>query len=116
MAADGASWLAVLGAGLIKLAPAGLGAAMRAVIAPPASRWELLGRAFVAFVFSHLFGDVAAALAAHWIPGFSLANSAHTRAVDGACGALGWFVMGGVAVMAKRFRRDPVKTVRSVRG
>jgi hypothetical protein len=100
----------------LKLLPAGLGAAIMVAVDPPRTRSETLARAFVAFAFSHLFGDVAAALAAAYVPHFDAASAGHVRALNGALGALGWFVCGGVAVIAKRFRRDPVKTVRNLKG
>jgi hypothetical protein len=114
MAADaGAS----VGLGLLlKMLPAGLGAAIMVAVDPPKTRGEMLARAFVAFAFSHLFGDVAAAICANYVPGFNAAAPGHIRALDGALGALGWFLCGGVAVVAKRFRRDPFRTVRDLRG
>lgn len=105
-----------LSAGILKLLPAGLGAAIMVAVDPPKTRTEMLARAFVAFAFSHLFGDVAATLAANYIPGFDGLTDGHRRALDGALGALGWSVCGGVAVIAKRFRRDPFRTVRNLKG
>lgn len=105
-----------LGVGfLLKMLPAGLGAAIMVAVDPPKTRGEMVARAFVAFAFSHLFGDVAATIVARYLPGFDGHMDGHRRALDGALGALGWFVMGGVAVVAKRFRRNPLETVDRLR-
>lgn len=118
VAADGASGAAG-GVLLVKLLPAGLGAAIMVAVDPPKTRGELFARVFVAFSFSYLFGELAvSAIAAAPLIGdwFSPARAGHVRAIDGLLGALGWFAAGGVSVLAKRFRRRPLHTVREIRG
>lgn len=114
MAADGASG-AVFGIGLAKLLPAGIGAAIMVAVDPPRTRGQLFSRLFVAFAFSHLFGDFVGVLIHDWWPFFDPSKASHDRALAGALGALGWFVAGGVSVLAKRFRRNPLETVDAVR-
>lgn len=114
MAADGASGAAI-GLGLSKLLPAGLGAAIMVAVDPPRTRGELFARIFVAFTFSHLFSDFLGIVLHEWWPLFDVAKPAHDRALAGAIGALGWFLAGGAAVLAKRFRRNPLGTTRDVR-
>lgn len=101
--------------GLSKLLPAGLGAAIMVAVDPPKTRNELFARAFVAFAFSHLFGDFGSAVVHYFFPVFDPSIAAHGRALDGCLGALGWFVAGGVSVLAKRFRRDPLEVTRKIR-
>ena len=105
---------AAAGFALAKLFPAGIGAALMVAVDMPRTRGELFARFFVAFACSHLFGDVALAILQQWAPMLT------ARAVDGAMGALGYFLAGGVSVLAKRFRRQPLKTAgqlrRAVRG
>ncbi|HEY1129149.1 MAG TPA: hypothetical protein VGF12_07080 [Roseateles sp.] len=100
---------AVAGIALSKLLPAGLGASIMIAVDMPKTRGELFARFFVAFAFSHLFGDVALGVIQQWIP------HATGRAVDGALGALGYFLAGGVAVLAKRFKKQPLVTADKVR-
>lgn len=114
MAADGASG-AVFGIGLAKLLPAGLGAAIMVAVDPPQTRRQLFARLFVAFAFSHLFGDFVGVLIHDSWAFFDPSKASHDRALAGALGALGWFVAGGVSVLAKRFRRNPLETVDAVR-
>lgn len=106
----------VAGALLYKLLPAGLGAAIMVCVDPPRSKRDLFARAFVAFAMSYLFGDVAFEITRSFSSfAFLDPNKAsHVNAVGGVVGAAGWFVAGGVAVLLKRFRRDPLKTVDSV--
>ena len=105
---------AAAGFALAKLLPAGIGAALMVAVDMPRTRGELFARFFVAFACSHLFGDVALAILQQWAPMLT------ARAVDGGMGALGYFLAGGVSVLAKRFRRQPLKTAgqlrRAVRG
>lgn len=114
MAADGASG-AAFGIGLAKLLPAGIGAAIMVAVDPPTNRSQLFARLFVAFAFSHLFGDLAGAALHDWWPLFDPAKAPHDRALAGALGALGWFIVGGLSVLAKRFKRDPLGTASKVR-
>ncbi len=100
---------AAAGLALFKLLPAGLGAAIMVAVDMPKTRGELFARFFVAFSCSHLFGDMVLALLQHWVP------AASARAVDGALGALGYFLAGGVSVLAKRFKRQPLVTAGKIR-
>lgn len=99
------------GAGLAfsKFLPPVLGAAIMVAVDMPKTRGEMFARFFVAFAFSHLFGDFALATLQQWLPHIS------ARVVDGSLGALGYFVAGGVSVLAKRFKRQPLKTARQIR-
>lgn len=109
---------AVGGILLAKFLPAGIGAAIMIAVDPPRTRGELFARAFVAFACSYLFSDVAvSAIAAAPLIGswFNPLNAGHVRAVDGLLGALGWFLAGGVSVIAKRFKRRPLHVVREIR-
>jgi hypothetical protein len=92
-----------------KLAPAGLGAAIMVAVDMPKTRGEFFARFFVAFACSHLFGDFALSLLQGWVPAIS------ARVVDGSLGALGYFLAGGVSVLAKRFKRKPLETARAIR-
>lgn len=105
---------AAAGIAISKLLPAGIGAAIMISVDMPKTKGELFSRLFVAFTFSHLFGDAAMALLAAYAPAFAAAHGV-SRAVDGTLGALGFFVAGGVAVLAKRFKRQPLKTAGQIR-
>lgn len=100
---------AAAGLALAKLAPAGLGAAIMVAVDMPKTRGEFFARFFVAFACSHLFGDFALEVLAHYVPHLS------ARVVDGTMGALGYFLAGGVSVLAKRFKRKPLETARAIR-
>lgn len=100
---------AVAGIALAKLLPAGLGAALMVAVDMPKTRGELFARFFVAFACSHLFGDVTLAILQQWVPHLT------GRAVDGGLGALGYFLAGGIAVLAKRFKRQPLVTADKIR-
>lgn len=100
---------AAAGLAFSKLAPAGLGAAIMVAVDMPKTRGEFFARFFVAFACSHLFGDFALAVLQGWIPAIS------ARVVDGSLGALGYFLAGGVSVLAKRFKRKPLETARAIR-
>jgi hypothetical protein len=114
MAADGASG-AAFGIGLMKILPSGIGAAIMVAVDPPRTRRELFGRALVAFACSHLFSEFAGDLLHSYWAMFDPSKPAHDRALGGAIGALGWFLAGGVSVMAKRFKRNPLETVDALR-
>ena len=100
---------AAAGIALSKLAPAGIGAAIMVAVDMPKTRGEFFARFFVAFACSHLFGDFALAVLQQWVPHLS------ARVVDGTLGALGYFLAGGVSVLAKRFKRKPLETARAIR-
>jgi hypothetical protein len=105
---------AAAGIALSKLLPAGIGAAIMIAVDMPKTRGELFARLFVAFAFSHLFGDAALALLGHYAPGLADLKGVG-RALDGTLGALGFFVAGGVAVLAKRFKKQPLQTADKIR-
>ncbi len=108
-AAD-AGGLAVL---LAKFFPAAVGAALMIAVDPPKTKRQLFARAFVAFCASYLFGDIFFDFL-HSTSLFSFLNDAkrsHHTAVDGFVGAVGWFVAGGFAVLLKRWRTKPLKTM-----
>lgn len=105
---------AAAGIAISKLLPAGIGAAIMIAVDMPKTRGELFARVFVAFAFSHLFGDAAMALLSSYAPTLAGAHGVG-RALDGILGGLGFFVAGGVAVLAKRFKRQPLKTAGQIR-
>lgn len=100
---------AAAGLALYKLAPAGLGAAIMVAVDMPKTRGEFFARFFVAFAVCHLFGDFALAVVQEVVP------HASARVIDGSLGALGYFLAGGVSVLAKRFRRQPLETAGKIR-
>lgn len=100
---------AAAGLALFKLAPAGLGAAIMVAVDMPRTRGEFFARFFVAFACCYLFGDFALALLQQWVPHLS------ARVVDSTLGALGYFLAGGISVLAKRFKRQPLETAGKIR-
>lgn len=107
----------VIGALLAKLLPAGLGAALMVAVDPPDSKRELFARLFVAFACSLLFGEVMLDLlhSFAWLSFLDEHKRTHTAAIDALCGALGWFVLGGLSTWLKRFRADPTGAVQAAR-
>jgi hypothetical protein len=105
------------GAILVKLLPAGVGAALMVAVDPPESKRELFARLFVAFTCSILFGEVVFDLlhSLAWFAFLDAHRRAHLAAVDALCGALGWFVLGGLSTWLKRFRADPVQAVKDAK-
>jgi hypothetical protein len=104
---EAAGWVAAL---LYKLLPGGLGAAVMICVDPPESKRELFARLFVAFACSLVLGDVVFDLA-HSFTLFAFLDAtkrAHTVAVDFIVGGVGWFVIGGAAMLLKRWKADPV--------
>lgn len=106
---------AAAGALLIKLAPATIGALIMVAVGPKTiTRREIFLRGFVAMATSYLFGDTALAyvgsLGVAWFK-----PETHQAAVLGLLGCSGWGLMGGLHVVAQKFRRDPFKTVRQVK-
>lgn len=103
---DASGWLA---AALYKFLPGALGAAVMVMVDTPATRRDLFVRLFVAFVASVMLGDVvfdglrSFGLFAFLDPG----KRAHTAAVDFLTGGLGWFLIGGGVMLAKRWRENP---------
>lgn len=112
MAEPSSSTAAGLGL-LIKLLPAGLGAGAMVLVDPPDSKRELFARLFVAFAFSYLFARFAFDL----LHSFSLFafldwdTDEHRIAVEGLCGAAGWFVLGGASTWLRKFRAAPTDAV-----
>lgn len=108
---------AVAGGILVKLAPAGLGAAIMVLVDPPANKRELFIRLFVAFAASYLLGDVVFDLLRS-TSAFSFLDHrvrAHTVAIDGLVGALGWSFFAGALAWLRRFRTDPQAAAREVK-
>lgn len=100
---------AAAGLAFSKLLPAGLGAAIMVAVDMPKTRGEFFARFFVAFAVCHLFGDFFLAVVQNWVP------QASARVVDGSLGALGYFMAGGVSVLAKRFKKRPLETAGKIR-
>jgi hypothetical protein len=94
----------IAGTILYKLLPASLGAAIMIAVDPPSTKREMFARAFVAFAFSYLFGDVAFELAQQKLAFLDAGKPAHLNAVAGVVGAAGWFVAGAAAARLKKFK------------
>lgn len=100
---------------LAKLAPAGVGALLMVAVGPKTiTRREIFMRAFVALGATYLFGDLAldyvVSQGYHWFNPVK-----HAIALYGLMGCFGWSAVGGASVLAQRFRRKPLETVREVR-
>lgn len=103
------------GALLLKLFPAAIGAAVMVAVGPKTiTRREIFLRGFVALAASHLFGDISlsyvASLGWTWFDPVK-----HEAAVLGLIGCSGWGLMGGLHVVAQKFKRDPFGTVKKAR-
>lgn len=98
---------------LAKFFPAAVGAALMIAVDTPKTKGQLFARAFVAFAASYLFGDVLFDFlqTLNLFAFLNDAKRAHHTAIDGFVGAVGWFVAGGLAVLLKRFRTKPLKTI-----
>jgi hypothetical protein len=108
---------AIAGGILAKLAPAGVGALIMVLVDPPANKRELFFRVFVAFAASYLLGDVVFDML-HSTAAFAFldhSKRAHTVAIDGLVGALGWSFFAGVLAWLRRFRTDPQAAVKEVK-
>lgn len=102
------------GALLFKLAPAALGAAIMVAVGPKTiTRREIFLRAFVALAVSYLFGETALSYVASQIGWFRADK--HEAAVLGLLGCVGWGLMGGLHVVAQKFKRDPFGTAKKLR-
>jgi uncharacterized membrane protein YeaQ/YmgE (transglycosylase-associated protein family) len=101
-----ASWLA---AAVYKFLPATLGAAIMIVIEPPKTRKELFWRLVAAFICSAIFGEFVMDFlrSLSWMSFLDPAKRSHQAAVDFVVGGSGWFMLGGVGVLLRRFRTDP---------
>lgn len=112
--AEAAGGLAAL---LAKLAPPGIGAAIMILVDPPESKREVFARAFVAFACSYLFGDtlfdfLQTTGTFHFL---DAAKRAHHVAVDGGIGALGWAFTGGIAMLMRKWKADPLAVIRDAK-
>jgi hypothetical protein len=102
---------------LVKLLPAGVGALLIAAVDIPANKRELFLRVFVAMGSSILLGDVAMDWL-HSLPSFAWVNPlkhSHVAALNGLIGGFAWFLLGGAAVLLKKFRADPVAAVKEMK-
>ena len=107
-----AGWLAAAAA---KLLPAGLGALLIAAVDVPENRRELFLRVFVAMGCSILLGDIAIDYLASSFGFVNAAKHSHQAAVNGIVGAVGWFALGGVSQLLKKFRGDPTGTIKDLK-
>ena len=99
---------------LSKFLPPAIGAGIMVAVDPPKTKRDLFARAFVAFAASWLFGETLFDFLDNNVAIFAFldhAKKSHVTAIDGALGAVGWFIAGGVAVLLKRFRTKPMKTI-----
>lgn len=107
------------GAGVLlaKLLPAGIGAALMIAVDTPQTKREWFVRIFVAFACSFTFYgftfDLLKSLS--WFAFLDRANEDHQFAIRALLGACGWFLLGGAAMVLKRFRADPAAAVRELR-
>lgn len=95
---------------LYKFLPAGLGAAIAIMVDPPQSKRDLFARFFAAFVMSAMFGELAMELLranVAWLSFLDPTKRSHAAAVDFIIGAFGWFVVGGLVMLATRWRNNP---------
>ena len=102
---------------LAKLLPAGIGAALIIAVDTPKTLRELFARVFVAFACSYLFGEVIFDyLDSTAMFGFlDWTKRGHHTAVDGLVGAFGWFIVGGLTGIARRFKNRPFKVAEMLR-
>lgn len=96
-----------------KLLPPAVGAAIMIAVDMPTTKRDWFVRIFVAFASSWLFGEVFFDFldSFSWFSFLDPAKRAHTTAVDGLLGAIGFSVASGAAVMLKKFRTKPMETV-----
>jgi hypothetical protein len=108
---------AAAGGLLAKLLPAGIGAALMIAVDTPQTKREWFVRIFVAFSCSYAFYGFTFDLlhSLSWFSFLDRANEDHQFAVRTFLGATGWFLLGGGAMMLKRFKADPAATVREIR-
>lgn len=101
-----AGWLAAV---LYKFLPGALGAAVMVLVDTPTTRRDLFIRLFVAFVASVMLGDVVFDFlrSTSWFSFLDPSKRPHTAAIDFLTGGLGWFVIGGGVMLAKRWRENP---------
>jgi hypothetical protein len=111
---EAASWIVAV---LYKFLPAALGAALMIVIEPPKTRKELFWRLVAAFICSAMFGELAMDWlhSVSWFAFLDPAKRSHQAAIDFIVGGSGWFILGGGGVMLRRFKGDPVATVKDAK-
>lgn len=99
------------GAGILlaKLLPAGAGALLMVLVDPPENKRELFTRLFVGLVMSMMFtGTTIDGLhSLSWFSFLDRHSVEHVCAIAGLWGALGWFVIGGMSMWARKFKGDP---------
>jgi hypothetical protein len=107
----------LLSALLTKLLPAGIGAAIMIAVDMPSSKRELFLRVFVAMACSIVFGEALFDYldSTDWFAFLDPLKHMHHAAVNAVLGGAGWFVMGGAAMMLKRFRADPAAAVQAIK-
>lgn len=108
---EAAGWIAAAMPTLAKLVPAGLGALIMVAIDPPQSRRELFARLAAAGACSMFLGDIALDALHSWFAFIDPTKHTHHAAVSFLVGACGWFVLGGLAVVLKKLRADPIATI-----
>jgi hypothetical protein len=111
---EAASWIVAV---LYKFLPAALGAALMIVIEPPKTRKELFWRLVAAFICSAMFGELAMDWlhSVSWFAFLDPFKRSHQAAIDFIVGGSGWFILGGGGVMLRRFKGDPVTTVKDAK-
>lgn len=104
-------------AALTKLLPAAVGATVMAMVDHPKDRREFILRVLVAFAVGYYLRGPAI----DFLHSFSLfswvdkADDDHKHAVSFLLGACGWSVIGGAAMLLKKFRADPLAVVDDVK-
>lgn len=98
-----------------KLVPAGLGALIMVAIDPPANRKELFYRLAAAGLCSIFLGDIAIDALHAWWPVIDPMKHTHQSAVSFIVGGCGWFVLGGLGILLKKLRTDPVGVIEDVK-
>lgn len=108
-------WLAPV---LTKMLPACLGAAIMVAVDLPATKRELFARVFVALVCSLLFTEFTFDFlhGFGWFAFLNESNKMHVAGIAGFLGAVGWFVIGGMAMWLRRFKVAPIDAVKDAKG
>lgn len=112
-----ASWLGTITALFWKFAPAPLGALVMIAVDMPKTRTELFWRLVVSFIASVMLGEAVFDFlhSLSWFTFLDSAKRSHVAAVDFIVGGSGWFLLGGAAMLLRRFRGDPLATVQDVK-
>lgn len=108
---------AAAGGLLAKLLPAGIGAGLMVLVDPPATKRELFVRLFAGLAMSFLLtgATIDGVRTIGWFSWLERGNLEHVVAVAGLWGALGWFVIGGLAMWGKKLRADPAAAIKELR-